>query len=96
MSLGAIAPHLSREEIEQRFKHCRRGDEKLRWLALLKRVTGGGTQATAALVGHKPDWVRRLVRAYNAKGPGAMVDGRRASCGRKPLLDAAQFEELRR
>src|SRR5262249_4681346 len=51
------------------------------------------TERAAATVGLSDVWVRKLVHRYNARGPEALADGRKANRAR-PKLSAEQQAEL--
>ena len=70
--LGTVDPHLTIDELRARFGLCRHSVEKIHLQAILLRVQGNGTTAVADICGYKGDWVRRLVRRYNAEGPDAL------------------------
>ncbi|MFH1807667.1 MAG: hypothetical protein ABIJ09_02895, partial [Pseudomonadota bacterium] len=55
-----VAPHLSIQELEDRFRLCRDAVVKIHWQAILLVIQGHGTAAVAKVCGYKPDWVRRL------------------------------------
>ena len=76
MSRLQLMPHLSHEELAQRFRHCRDGRQKARWQALwlLARPEQPLSAAQAApLVGLTADTIRKLVHRYNAGGPAAVA-----------------------
>jgi transposase len=89
-----IEPFLTLEELEARYRSCSDAREKVRWLAIWKRARGECTGAVARALEWRPDWVRRLVRRYNAGGPEAIANGRRQQ-GRRPLPDRQQMARLR-
>lgn len=90
---GELTQHLPVEEIELRFRKCRDACVKSRWQAIWLRMRGKSTTEVSELISCKPDWVRRLVRRWNALGPEGLKDGRAAN-GRKPLLSAVQQSSL--
>ena len=92
--LVAIAPHLTDSELKQRFRACDDANEKTRWQVILLRLQGRSTPEVAEICGYKPDWVRQLVRRYNAEGPDSLRDGRRDN-GKERLMNDEQLEELR-
>jgi len=89
-----VHPHQSLEEVEAAFKAAKDGGEKARWQCILLKKKGWGTGAVAEVVGFKPDWVRRVLRAYNADGPESVADGR-ASNGKERILNEEMMAELR-
>jgi transposase len=90
-------PHLTYEQLTDRFRRCAEGRQKARWQALwlLGRPQAPYSAAqAAAVVGLTADGVRKLVRRYNAGGPGA-VERNAGGQGRAPRLSAAQQEQLK-
>jgi transposase len=88
-----VFPHLSESELRAKFRRCRHAGEKIRLQAILLRVQGKGTKEVAEICGFNPDWVRRLVRRYNARGPEALCDGRKKN-GKVRMLNDALLTEL--
>jgi len=89
-----VQPHQSIEEVEKAFRAAKDGREKLYWQIILLKKQGGRTCDVARVTGYKPDWVRRVVRDYNANGPDSVGDGR-SSNRRERLLNAELMAELR-
>jgi transposase len=92
-TLAALAPHLTVDELFERYRSCTNAVEKTHWQILWWRAQGRRTGEVADLTGFKPDWIRRLVRRYNEGGPDAVLDGR-ANNGAEPMLDLGKQEEL--
>jgi len=92
-SLAEIAPHMTVEELAGRFRACKDANEKIRLQVILLRAQGKGTTEVAAICGFNIDWVRRLVRRYNAHGPDSLADGRRSN-GRERWLSDEGLAEL--
>ncbi len=90
----AVAPHLSLEQLRARARGAPAAD-RVRWLAVRLVAEGWPATEVGSLVGFSPEWVRVLVRRYNAGGPGGLADGRGGNPGARPLLDAGQREGLR-
>ena len=90
----AVAPHLDPGELRRRARAAPAAD-RVRWLAVRLVAEGRPATAVGPLVGFSPEWVRALVRRYNAGGPSTLADGRRGNAGARALLDAGQREELR-
>jgi transposase len=92
-----LMPHLTYEQLTDRFRRCAEGRQKARWQALwlLGRPQAPYSAAqAAAVVGLTADGVRKLVRRYNAGGPAA-VERNAGGQGRAPRLSAAQQEQLK-
>lgn len=94
MKHAVVAQHLSIDEVVRQFKINRDARVKTRWQAIMLRMRNMSTVEVAQVVGCKPDWVRKLVRRWNALGAEGLQEGRKAN-GRKPLLSVEQQEELR-
>jgi transposase len=91
-----VVGHLRHEEIDRRYRGCTDAAEKSRWHVLwLVTRPDQPLSATAAakLVGFTPAWGRAILKRYNARGPGALADGRREN-GTDPLLSTEQRAEL--
>jgi len=91
--LTPIAPHLTVSELFERYRKSINPVEKTHWQVLWWRAQGKGTLLVAEMTGYRPDWIRRIVRNYNANGPDAVGDGRTHN-GAAPLLDSQRQEEL--
>jgi transposase len=92
-----LMPHLTPEQLAERFRRCPDGRQKARWQALwlLSRPPAPYSAAQAAdVVGLTADGVRKLVRRYNAGGPPA-VERNAGGQGRAPRLSVAQQEQLK-
>jgi transposase len=92
-ALAPIASHLTVDELFERYRGATNVVEKTHWQVLWWRAQGRRTGEVAALTGYRPDWIRRIVRAYNADGPDAVGDGRTGN-GSEPMLGHALQEEL--
>lgn len=92
--LSAVSPHLTIAELMEGFRTCDDVIEKIHWQAILLRVQGRSTAEVAEICGYKSDWVRRLVRRYNAEGASRLRDGR-SSNGKPRLMSDGQLAELR-
>ena len=91
-----VAPHLSHEQIDRRYRGCTDPAEKTRWhvLWLVTRPDGPLSATTAAgLVGFTPAWGRAILKRYNDRGPEGLADGRRGN-GADPKLTPRQQAEL--
>lgn len=89
-----VKPHLSPEELEQRYRKSAHPSEKMHW-QVLWLIAGGKTSAEVAeATGYTINWVRELVGRYNRGGAKAILDGRRDHSGRRPLLSEEQEEAL--
>src|SRR5262245_12931695 len=97
MSRVQLMPHLSHEELAERFRHCRDGRQKARWQALwlLARPEQPlSTGRAAPLVGLTADAIRKLVHRYNRGGPAA-VERNAGGHGAAPRLSPGQQHQLK-
>ena len=97
-----VVPHLTHEEIDQRYRSCSDAAEKTRWHVLwLVTRPDQPLSATAAaqLVGFTPAWGRAILKRYNARGPEALTDRRRdngAAFKLSPQQQAELFAALQK
>ena len=90
-----VVPHLTPEEIDQRYRSCSDAAEKTRWHVLwLVTRPDQPVWATAAarLVGFTPVWGRAILKRYNARGPEALTDRRRGNGAAFKLSPPQQAE----
>lgn len=93
-----VNPHLSYEELTQRYQHCRDSGEKTRWLAI--RLMSHPAQPmtveqVAEITGFTPDWVRKLIHRYNREGGEGLRNRQQLKPGGKPLaLNLQQQQQL--
>src|ERR671912_1792332 len=71
-----LKPHLTTEELFQRYRACRRPNEKARWRALYLISRGTLAAEAARRVGRTSGWVTQLTRRYNERGAEAVPDRR--------------------
>ena len=90
-----VADHLPVAELERRYRAARDPVERTHFQLVWLVAAGRTCAAAAEAAGYCVDWVRAIVTRYNAGGPGALGDRRHANRGARPLLTAAQQEELR-
>ena len=84
-----LQPHLSAEELKQRYRTTEDRSERTHY-HVLWLISQGQTQArTAEVVGISARWVQEIVKRYNAAGVEAMRDRRHDHPGRPRALDAA-------
>jgi transposase len=88
-----LKPHLSTDQLYERYRACRKPNEKARWRALYL-ISRGTTAAEAARrVGRTSGWVTQLTRRYNGRGPEAVPDRRgQAKPGPPPRVAAVASE----
>ena len=91
-----VAAHLALDELEHRYRHCRVAVERTHWHLIWLVAQGRHVPEVAVLVGYSPNWVREIVRRYNAEGATGIADQRQHGRGHPPLLSPALREDLRR
>jgi transposase len=69
-----LKPHLSTEDLFQRYRACRKPNEKARWRALYLISRGTIAAEAARRVGRTSGWVTQLTRRYNERGADAVPD----------------------
>lgn len=89
-----LAPHLTSEELQQRYTSTPRATDARRYHALWRISQGQNAQGAAQVVGLSEKWVRSLVQRYNQLGPTGLRDQRTDHAGKAPLLSPAQFSAL--
>lgn len=87
--LCQLASRLILDEVEARFRCCRDDTERSHGQVIWLRAQGRTTSEVAAVTGYEVDWVRRLVRRYNATGSDSLGDRRRGNPCQPPVLDKA-------
>lgn len=90
-----LPPHLTSAEIEQRYRTCADGIERLHWQIIWLLGQGHHVPAVAELLGSTEYWVRTIVHRYIDDGPGGLRDRRRTNPGATPLVGPDVREELR-
>lgn len=96
-----VLSYLSLEEAAGRMREAHHQDEWRRSRAISLKAEGNSAAKITKLLQWKPDWVRRVVRAYHGGGPAAVRDGRahnkkarRLSAERKvELMHAVEHKE---
>jgi transposase len=90
-----LEPHLTEQELYQRYRTCQQSREKIRWRALYLIAKGGIANHVAKRVGRSSGWITNLARRYNEQGVAAVSDQRgKLAAGPKPTLNAKQAQAL--
>lgn len=85
-----LKPHLTTEELRQRYRSCQKPQEKVRWHALYLISQGEVAADAARRVGRASSWITSLARRYNREGAASVA--RRKSA--KPSHRAKVSQEL--
>jgi transposase len=83
---ATVAPHLSVAELQHRYRHTRDPVERTHWQIIWLIASGSRVPEVARVVGYTANWVREIVRRYNAAGPDGLIDQRSAHRGGNPPL----------
>lgn len=81
-----VAAHLSIAELQHRYRQTRDPVARSHWQIVWLVAAGHRVPEVATLVGYTANWVREIIRRYNAAGPDALVDQRAAHRGGNPAL----------
>jgi transposase len=90
-----IPPHLSLEELEQRYRRATDPVARSQWQMVWLLSRGTATAEVARVTGYSVNWVREVARRYREAGPAGIGDRRHGNPGAPPLLDATQQQALR-
>ena len=92
-----LSSHLSARELKERYRTSTDPVESRRFHLLWLLTQDYPLTQAARVVGLNRDYGYDLVRRYNQQGPDGLKNGRRqrTEVGRKPLLSAAQQDQLR-
>ena len=85
-----IAPHLSVDELEQRYRQAQDGVESRHYQIIWLLAQGKRTEEVAEVTGYSRSWIYELVWGYNRMGADSLGDKRHQNPGATPLLDDCQ------
>lgn len=91
----SIPPHLSLDELEQRYRRARDPVARSHWQILWVLSSGTPTAEVARVSRYSVNWVREIARRYREDGPTGIGDRRHGNPGATPLLAWPQQEALR-
>lgn len=92
---STLSPHLSVSDLEQRYRTARDPVERSHWHMLWLVACGQRLPVVARLIGYSANWVREIVRRYNADGAEGTGDRRLTNPSQRPLLTPVLREDLR-
>src|SRR5690348_1662851 len=90
-----LEPHLSTDELGTRCRRSKDPVERSHWQFLWLLARGFTAKGIARITGYFAYWIGQIARRYNALGPDGVKDQRRLKRQGRPLLTAAQHDELR-
>ena len=83
---ATVTPQLSVEELAVRYRQAHDPVARSHWQIVWLVAQGHHVPEVAQLVGYSANWVRAIIRRFNAGGPEALVDQRTAHRGGNPPL----------
>lgn len=89
-----IAPHLSLEELEHRYRQAKEPVERSHYQIIWLLASGRRSEDVAEITGYSRSWIYELVWGYNRVGPETLGDGRVGNPGAAPILDDVQQANL--
>ena len=89
-----LTEHLSTDELALRYRQASDPVTRSHFQILWLLAQGKSTGYVAEITGYCPDWIRKLIRRYNAQGPDAMGDQRQHNPGGQWLLSQEQKAQL--
>src|SRR5690348_10793469 len=90
----SLAPYLTIEEIEGRYRSTTDPVERSRWHFLWLLARGLTATVIASITGYSAYWIGRIARRHNQHGPEGVKDLRHQSRPSTPLLSASQQDAL--
>jgi transposase len=91
-----LAAHLSSAALYDQYRQCRDKKESRRWHALWLFSTGRPISEVASLVGLHRNWVRTVIKRYNADGPAGVIDRHAQQPGGRPACLTPVHEQALR
>src|SRR5258705_173302 len=89
-----LEPHLSLDELAQRYRSTKDPVERSRWHFLWLLARGLTAKVIAGITGYSAYWIGRIARRYNECGPDGVKDQRHRARPGNLRLTAAQQDEL--
>ena len=89
-----LKPHLTTEELHQRYRSCQKPQEKVRWHALHLISKGVVAADAARRTGRASSWITTLARRYNQEGAQAVARKQSTKPSHRAKVDAKLGKEL--
>ena len=91
-----LQPHLSLDELEQRYRTAKEPNERTWWQILWLLAQGRTATELSAVIGYRAYWIGQIAKRYNEQGPEGMRNRRHTTSYRPaPVLSPEHQEELR-
>ena len=94
MNKRTLAPHLTTEQLEQRYRQSSDGVARSQWQILWMVNQGLSTPVIIQATGYSKGWIATLVQRYNRQGVDAIGDNRHQNPGAPALLSQEQRTTL--
>ncbi len=91
----AVEPHLSLQEIEQRYRNAKDPVARSHWQIVWLLAQGKSTRQIVEYTGYSQSWIRTIAHRYNEGGPRALGDRRRDNPGAQAILSPELQQKLR-
>ena len=91
----AVVDHLSVEALEERYEACTDVTSSRHFQTIWLLAKGHSTSQVAAMTSFGQRWIEQLLERYNAEGPNALGDLRRANGAPATILKSEVLERLR-
>jgi transposase len=89
-----LNPHLTTEELRQRYRSCQKPQEKVRWHALHLISKGVVAADAARRTGRSSSWITSLTRRYNRDGTKAVARKQSTRPSHRAKVDQKLGKEL--
>ena len=90
----AIAPHLSVEELQARFREAKTTTQAHHYQIIWLLACGKTTAEVMVVTGYSRGWIYELVRGYNHLGPESLGAQRCKNTDADPLLNDVEQAQL--
>jgi transposase len=92
--MAAVVGHLSVMALEERYEACTDVTSSRHFQTIWLLAKGHSTSDVAAMTSFGQRWIEQLLERYNAEGPGALGDLRRANGAPATILKPQLLEQL--
>jgi transposase len=89
-----LKPHLTTEELRQRYRSCQKPQEKVRWHALYLISRGIVAADAARRTGRASSWITNLARRYNRDGAAVVSRKQPSRPSHRAKVDQKLGKEL--
>jgi transposase len=89
-----LPPHLSLDELEQRYRRAADPVARSQWQIVWLLAGDAPTAAVARSTGYSVNWIREVARRYRVAGAAGIGDRRHTNPGARPLLNPGQQAQL--